>query len=282
MKIAIYSIFGHMECLGFLLEALKEHDITVVMSSETDKHNWVEYFKSLYSFEITMERAYKYDKAIKLTSTDDCLHDINPLSLIHLDQPANRNRNSSTFICLTPLISWKECFYTFPVFSPIINLKRTPNVIFVGYLKNADIDADLEQFIFLNLDFQFIFIIWGDRHYPSLTRHKNVQIFTNLNATLLTTLVSTSMFMLSRKKHNKDRFSGYFGLAMSFEIPLIIDTKTAAIYEFPGFKFHKDFCEIGCLSKISEDDYLKHLQNLRLFKNDWQSKNHTTLNSLLC
>ena len=282
MKIAIYSIFGHMECLGFLLEALKEHELTVVMSGATDKHKWVEYFKSVYSFEITSDHTYKYDKAIKLNSTDDCLHEYNPLSLIHIDQPTNRNKNSSTFICLTPLISWKECYYTFPVFSPIINFKRTQQVMFVGYFKNSYIDTDLNQFIHLNADFQFIFVVWGDTHYPRISHHKNVQICTNIPATSLSSLLSSSMFILSRKKINDDRFSGYMSLAMSFEIPLIIDAKTAAIYGFPGFNFHKDFCEVGCLSKISQNDYLKHLRDIRQFKHDWQSKNYATLNKLLC
>ena len=76
MKIAIVSKFGHMECLGFLLEAMKSLDVTVYISQNTDSLGWTDYFAKLYSFCIIKNldiNISQYDKIIRLTSNDKCL-----------------------------------------------------------------------------------------------------------------------------------------------------------------------------------------------------------------
>ena len=68
MKIALVSRFGHMECLGFLLELMKSFDVTVHMSERTDDFEWRNYFAKLYSFRLIVDLnvdVSQYDKIIK-------------------------------------------------------------------------------------------------------------------------------------------------------------------------------------------------------------------------
>lgn len=290
MKIAIVSKFGHMECLGFLLEAMKSFDVTVYISQNTDSLGWTEYFAKLYSFCIIKNldiNISQYDKIIRLTSNDECLEkERNAISVLHLQSLSRENNRSLRFISLTPYIDGSNIYYMFPIFTPsprkcIKSVEKT--VIFIGYYTNENIDEDTDKFIEMNSSYRFIFIIWGDPNYNyrNLIKHNNVTLLGGVKTDEMVQLIKDSKYVLSKKYINYDRFSGQLGLAMSFEKPLIIDSKTATAYKLPGLRFQTNYSEIGNLDEITGDQYDKSVAQIRSFNEEHLAKNTKTIHRLL-
>jgi hypothetical protein len=282
MKIAIVSKFGHMECLGFLLESLKYCDISVFVDKSTDKFNWIVYFKKYYNFKEFYHLGVninEFNHIIKLTSSDNCLYSENMISLLHINS-AKDNR-SKKFISLTPYVTGEDISYMFPIFKPEIFKTYNKNIVFVGYYKNSQIDNDTELFIKNNLDYNFTFILWGDNSYDNLTKHKNVTVLGNVETSNLEDIINNSKYVLSKKHINYDRFSGMLSLAMSFEKPIIIDSKTAKNYNIPGFIFNNNYNEIGKIDDISEENYNKIIDDIKVFNNNCISKNKEIIKKIL-
>lgn len=290
MKIALISNFGHMECLGFLLEAMKAFDITIYMSDRTDQYGWTEYFAKFYEFRVIKNLdidTKQYDKIFKITSCDACLEkEKDVISILHLESLSNINNNSRRFISLTPYIEGSSVYYMFPIFKPlhIKELKYTEKmVVFIGFCKNENIDADTDNFIETNLDYTFVFVTTGEPYfnYSNLFKHKNVIHMPNLKTDEMIRVLSQSKYVLSRKYINYDRFSGQLALAMSFEKPLIIDSKTADAYKFPGIRFQTELSEIGNLDEITEPQYDELVDKIQVFNEEHLEKNVKTIHKLL-
>lgn len=287
MKIAIVSKFGHMECLGFLLEAMKSFDITIFMSETTDRYGWVDYFAKFYSFHVVKDLnidTNQYDKVFKLTSNDDCLEkETGAISILHLQSLSHENNKSRRFISLTPYINGANIDYMFPIFNPIKTRYVEKMVVFIGYYLNDNIDEDTDRFIEMNADYKFVFITWGDQNYnySNLYKHGNVIYLPNLKTDEVARIINESKYVLSKKYINYDRFSGQLALAMSFEKPLIIDSKTADSYRLPGFKFQTDYSEIGDLNQIDETKYDEMVYKIREFNEEHLAKNTKTVDQLL-
>lgn len=296
MTIAIVGRFKyHLECIGFLLEALhKTHDFHIYISQDTDKFGYVEYFQSIYPEKITIlydeftslyNKKHEYDKIIKLTSNDSCVDHQCVLSILHLYHPMQLNNKSTQYLSLTPYINNHEIFYTFPVFEPYnstydIVRKRQNIITLIGYYPNDCIDFDLIQFIRMNSDFVFYFIVNGSKKYPELKRQSNVKVFQNMSTSMMMNKIEKSKYILSKKHINYDRFSGQLGLALSFEIPLIIDKKTKEDYHIPGITFSSNYSEIGNLKNVTEQDYNNLSALMKLKKNEYMNKNKRTIQDL--
>ena len=150
---------------------------------------------------------------------------------------------------------------------------KSKNIFFIGYYKNKNFDKDTINFINLNNDYHFYFVTWGDRNYSNIKNLKNVTLLHRINADKVHNLINNSKFVLSKKYINYDRFSGQLGLAMSYEKPLIIDSKTKQVYDLPGIAFHKDYTEIGKLDNIKEDQYNLIKQEIKIKKEQIISNN---------
>lgn len=287
MKIALVSKFGHMECLGFLLEVMKSFEVTIYMSERTDQYEWTDYFSKLYSFCLIKHLdidVSQYDKVFKITSNDECLEkDKNAISILHLQSLSNLNNNSRRFVSLTPYIDGSNIYYMFPIFRPFPKIYTEKMVAFIGFYTNENIDADTDQFIDANPDYRFVFITTGEPYfnYSNLYKHRNVIHLPNLKTEEMIRIINESKYVLSRKYINYDRFSGQLGLAMSFEKPLIIDSKTAAAYKLPGIQFQTNYSEIGALDEIKDDQYDKIVDQIRSFNEDHLEKNTKTIHKLL-
>ena len=70
-----------------------------------------------------------------------------------------------------------------------------------------------------------------------------------------------------------DRFSGQLSLAMSHEIPLIVDVKTQKTYNLPGITFNNDYSEIGNLDDITDEKYNFLKGEIKTFKDNLLNKN---------
>jgi len=284
MKIAIISEFGHFECLGFLLETLKEFEITVYTHLNLDKYFWLDYYKSIFSFNIinnlNIDNNNNFNKIIKLTSTD-LPYLQNEISILHIK---NYYENNKKYLSLSPHVSGENITYTFPIFNPItyntLNYS-SKNITLIGYCLNNNIDSDTKLFIQNNSDYTFNFIVWGDTHYGNLKEHKNVNILQNINTNEMIKIINNSQFILSKKYISYDRFSGQLGLAMSFEKPIIIDSKSASTYNLPGITFNNNYSEIGKLSNISDEIYNNIVEKIKIFNKNQLSNNYNNIMKLL-
>jgi hypothetical protein len=271
MQIAIVSKFGHFECLGFLLESLKQFDITIFTENQSDKFNWIGYFNIYYKFNVVYDlnvTVNKFDHIIKLSSNDECLYSENTISLVHFNQYKYTNNNSKKIISLTPYISGDDVSYMFPIFKPVIHKTYKNYITFIGYCKNAHIDDDTSSFIEKNVDYHFIFVLWGDNNYSNVTKHKNASVLCNVGSHDLANIMNDSKYVLSKKYINYDRFSGMLSLAMSFNKPLIIDRTTADTYHLPGVIFDKNYSELGNINTISDEKYNEMVREIEVFNDN--------------
>jgi hypothetical protein len=286
MKIAIASEFGHMECLGFLLETLQNNEVTVYYADYTDRYNWVDYFKTLYTFtsvkNINID-IHQYDKIIKVTCSDNCLQNVKTISLLHLYEKKSINNISDKFISLTPYINGANIYYLFPIFKPVNTINLNSNIIlFVGYYENRHFDEDTITFIQNNPEYQFIFVVWAsDNYYSRVSNFHNVRILKSIGTSELIDYINKSKFMMSKKYINFDRFSGQISLAMSFEKPMFVDNKTAKSYNLPCFKFNSNYIEIGKIKNISNETYIDMVNEIKKFNTKTLTKNKLRMLEIL-
>lgn len=285
MKIAIISSFGHMECLPFILEIYKNANINidVYINKDTDKHNWTEYCLTIFNFNVIYNNINKdilnnYNKIIKITSSDRCLDDKQIVSILHIDFAKCK---SEKYISLTPYINGNDIYYTFPIYHPIVNnySKNNKIITMIGYYKNKSIDEDLLNFININNNYTFNFIIWGDI-YKNLKGIKNVHCYTSIKTNIMIDMVHNSKYILSKKYINYDRFSGQLGIAISHEIPLIIDIKTKNNYKLPGITFNENYSDIDNLDDITDEQYSSLKKEIKLFKDNILENNKIIFDSL--
>ena len=283
MKIAIVnkSFDNHFVCLGMLLEALKEHQVTVF--TKTNFLGWIQYYESIYTFTTVFNihiDVPMFDKIIKLSSHDDCFTDVsNVISILHLQ--CFLVDDSRPFISCTPYVTGANVHYMFPIFRPIMTKSSDKIVTLVGYYLNDNIDADTDAFIQMNRAYTFMFITGGDVHYNNLTKHDNVRLLHRATTPEMFDILNKSRFVLSKKFINYDRYSGQLGMAMSLEKPLIIDAKTATAYNLPGLTFASEYSEIGLLDNITDDKYDTLVEDIRKFNTVCHNDNYQTMQKLL-
>ena len=183
----------HYCIMGFMLEALKSHKITLYFANNTDIFKDIEYYHSLYNFNIedlSTLNVKDFDKIIKLTNTDDCLQtEENIISIVHL-QSMLVNDKSKHFISLTPYIAGNNISYMFPIFKPKLSSTLSNTIVHVGYYLNRYMDADTDLFIQNNLNYTFIFFVWGDNNYSELQKHPNVQVAIDVDTTSVMDILS--------------------------------------------------------------------------------------------
>ena len=284
MNIAIinHGVSNHFVCLGVLLDLLKGDNITVYTLN--DPNDWLTYYRTLYSFTVIYNTdiiVSKYDKLIKLTSNDNCLINNETISFVHVMSNLCINNSSSRYISCTPYISGDNISYILPIFRPNIKRYETKTVLLIGYYLQSSIDEDTENFIKNNNEYTFIFITWGDSSYKKLTDHSNVRVLHDVKTPTMFQLIAECKFMLSKKYINYHIYSGQLGLAVSFEKPIIIDSKTAGAYKIPGIVFNENYTDIGKLDDVTEEAYERHIEDLRLFKNEVSENNRDTMKRLI-
>tara|TARA_Y100000389_G_scaffold133707_1_gene131212 strand:+ start:347 stop:1213 length:867 start_codon:yes stop_codon:yes gene_type:complete len=275
MKIAILQKLDfHLECAAFLLEMYNGNNIDIYINLENNKFKWIEYYSTIYNFNVIYNDFNKnilhnYDKILKLTSNDNCLDDKKIISILHLDIPKIRSCcNSEKYISLTPYINGANIYYTFPIYQPNITSGLKSKIItMIGYYSDNNIDNDLLKFINLNNNYTFNFIIWGGNG-KKLKNIKNVNYYSSVKTNIMINILNNSKYVLSKKKINYDRFSGQLSLAMSHEIPLIIDIRTKTNYKLPGITFDKNYCEINNLDDITDEKYNSLKKEIKLVKDN--------------
>jgi hypothetical protein len=282
-KIAIIGSYTyHLECISFLLEIFKHDSVNIYISSTSDNYGFLEYYKTLFNFkvlynEFSLKIIHDHDLIFKLTSDDKCLDHEKIISILHLNQPHQLKCKSIRFLSLTPYITGDNISYTFPVFYPKLNDTYDNMVTMITYFMEPDIDEDLINFINMNNNYTFNFIIRGSNNYSKLSILKNVIIYTGLRTPHMMSIINKSKYLLSKKRIFYDRFSGQLNLSVSFEKPIILDLKNRNSYNIPAVVFDKNYCEIGKLDLLDNYECLKtQLKNL---KGEILQKNTQIINS---
>ena len=273
-----------MEYLPFLLEFFSNNnDINIYINKNTDGYNFLDYFQTLYRFKVIYDNFSKeiidnHDKIFKLSSNDMCCDHCEIISLLHLKQLKCK---SGKYLSLTPYINGDNIYYTFPIYRPPINNSENNKIVtLIGYYKNSNFDKDTIDFIKINKNYTFNFIIWADNEYPNLKNIKNVNIYHALKTSSMIKIINNSKYILSKKYINHDRFSGQLSLAMSFEKPLIIDLKSKTVYDLPGIAFKENYCEVGNLDSIDNNKYNYLKEEIKIKKKEMLDNNNKILNSL--
>ena len=236
---------------------------------------------------------HENDWVIKLTSNDPCMNHPAIVSILHLNQAAQRQGcQSNQYISLCPYVQGPRIRYCFPIYNPFrgSNIKRPEHayqqkrVMMVGYYRRHYFDSDLVNFIRLNPDFEFVFVMRRSFHIPQLNTLHNVKWMSSASTVDLVQLLQNACtFVLSKRIIQNDRLSGQFALAVSFEIPLIVDTATRRAYQFPhSIEFTSSYSEIGSLTSTvsSKTAYLELVQAMRTFKRNCLQHNLNTFNQL--
>lgn len=292
-KIAILGSYSsHLECIPFILECFKEYQVDIFLSSKSDKYGWIDYCKTLHNkislfidfFDIFDNSLYEL--SIKLTSCDPCNRNNNVATIVHHPIYITRNINK---ICLTPYLVLKKFSgyninYLFPAFRPIIsNLKKENIISCIGLIKRNIINnlVDIENFIILNKNFIFNFVVSDSKAgYNIFNKYKNVKIYSKISTKKLLEIVSESKYMLAKKDFFVEKFSGQLSLAVSFEVPLILDKDTQDRYNLPGFSFKEKYMEIGNLEDVDNKTYISEVNKVKIFKNQSIESNIKKLNKL--
>lgn len=286
MKIAIISSFDyHLECLGFLLETLKEHTVTIFFKN--DKYGYCRFFTEMFHIKdviktniIPSNIDVDYDKVIKLSSNDPCKNTANIISLLH---GAWIKSISTYHISLTPIISGEGVRTMFPVYSISNTIPCYKNTItFIGEFYDKWVDIDMTNFINQS-NYTFTFIVNGDKEYRKLKAFKNINVIINASIDELVNTITNTKFILSRKPAfaHYDRFSGAFALSMSFKKPIIIDKKSQGFYNMPGIEYDKLYCEIPQKLNITDNEYDNLVSRIDSFNLEHLEKNKKTMDSIL-
>jgi hypothetical protein len=270
-RIAIVSSINyHFECIGFLCELFKNYNIDVYHVPEMNNENYIEYFKNFYpnlrNFKLnklTLFKEYSYSKIIKLTSHDNIKIKSNEKVLsIHHFYDKKEQLLDKKYITLSPLVkSTLSSINILPIYRITINIHNNnfnnKTIIFIGRVFNNNIDI-FDNFLG-KINYKIIFFC---RHkedpssvkFNNLNNKNKIKYYYCKNINFMINKINKSTFFYIDKKD--DRFSGSITLALSNNIPIIIDEFQKKKYGFPAITYVKNITEIiDKLNNISKDEY---------------------------
>lgn len=268
MKVAIVTSFNyHLECVGFLMELLKDDSVHVYYNK--DSFGYLEFFNTLYSFESMPLGTFdelKYDKIIKLSSDDPIkFNDKTKLtSLLHLEK---LKKNEKKFITISEIVKSNEEYkYIFPYY----NAGNKGNffskcIIFIGVFLDEMYNKDLVNFI-IGTNYNFIFAVPFETKYTKkIEKIKKVKIKVGLSASeLMNTLSEVTFIMVRNYEPFNDRFSGAISIGIANKIPIICTKEL--IDKVPAIVYNKKYSEIiSTVNNFTENDYVNEKNRINNF-----------------
>jgi hypothetical protein len=286
-KVSIVTAMNkHTECIGFLCEALRGHEIRVYLNG-TVRYCYIDYFKELYlDIQVKRYSSFRNDKhecIIKLTGYEPIyfqkyhrtllklLSGIElpnkTISLIHTIK--QQHKYIDGFIKLNPIMrnpAKSETRYMLSAYNGRTGIVKERKIAYIGMITEEALDYDFSNFIYrLNDDYKFIFLI---KHHKKeeimkvrkkLSRYKNVIVYEDMDTIeFIEELVECSYVLIRKKPYQtKELFTGAIALALSHEVPMIIQ-KEVNVYNIPTLEFKNYYSEmIGLLKSTQTYDYLK-------------------------
>ena len=93
-------------------------------------------------------------------------------------------------------------------------------------------------------------------------------------------LIKDSKFIFIHRK--EDRFSGAIALALSFHVPMIMDSAQASVYDFPRFEYSKNVSELApMINNITDYEYKSFLDSLSQYVSEKRKYNRENVDQLL-
>jgi hypothetical protein len=295
MKIAIVSKYVyHFECLGFLLESLEGHEITVYAPAEDREFHkgYIAYFTRIFAnrFRVIYIRHFlnpniinEYDQVIKLTSNDSVIHHPRVISILHTVENKDISKKN---ICLTPAIQNDNCIHFLSAYNPLSpqNLNPKNIITYIGYFEDRFMDADFDSFITSLPHYQFVFIVWGGSYMP-FEKYSNVTLRNHITTDELMSLVEETKYILLRKPpfQELEKFSGAIGLALSYCKPLIIHQSLKELYQIPAAISFENGCSetIFKINSITISQYGEMVEYLGRIREMAISENKKKMSNLL-
>lgn len=288
-KIAIVTHYPfHLECVGFLLELLENNDITVYYTA--DSFGYLIYFEKIYSFKKENFKNFnenEHDVIIKLSANDGGVKIQNiekTLAVLHLGEPEQKFDKIilKNFVTLSPYVKTKSANilqYILPIYRGLESNIVNNNIVYIGMFNHTLFNADLLTFI-KNIKYNVLFIGGAPGQLRNLT---NVKSLPKLNTEQMVDVLNTSKFVLCRNSSFfNDRFTGAISLALSHNIPLIMEKKMADDYNIPSFNYNKNYSElIDKINNLTEEAYNVHKQELLKFSTNTVENNKVIMNNLI-
>ena len=93
-------------------------------------------------------------------------------------------------------------------------------------------------------------------------------------------LIKDSKFIFIHRK--EERFSGAIALALSFHVPMIMDSAQASVYDFPRFEYSKNVSELApVINNITDYEYKSFLDSLSQYVSEKRKYNWENVDQLL-
>ena len=283
IQIAIVTTLEyHLECLGVLLDTMNDqYDIDLYTVS--DIHGYIEYFQKRYTFKVfninsTNIDQTKYIRIIKLTSHDPYkINDPNKLIHIYHHNVNKKVDKPLRTITLSKLTKCNiNCYTVDSIFKADVDLKRNNQILLIGFWEDGPLYSLINKF-----NYSIINIRGGprpiDKHF---CKYSNIQCIYKPNTEKLFELVSKSKFIFIQPK--KDRFSGAIALALSFNIPMIMDQYQSTYYDFPCFTYKNNIDELQYkLNNLSDTDYNNFMNVYTNYIKNTRESNRKNANKIL-
>lgn len=294
-RVAIISSLNyHFECLGFLCELFKNYEIDIYHVPEINNENYIGYFKKNYfnltNFELnkfTPQKEHLYYKIIKLTSYDNTkIKNIEKiLSILHYHNKNEKLLNKK-YITLSPLVKSNASLINILPIYKVNNNNNNFNkktIVFIGRAFKNDVDM-FNKFI-EKLNYKIIFFSRtktnpSSNTFNNLNNKNKIEYNYGKDVEFMINKIKASTFLYIDKKD--DRFSGAITLALSNNIPMIIDEFQKNIYGFPAITYDKNITEItNKLNNLSKDEYTKIVNNQINFSKEILSAYPSKLKEIL-
>lgn len=266
-QIAIVSTFQfHIECVGFILEYLKDYDIHLYLDG--DMVNYIDYFKTKYKvnhYHINNFDETKYDTIIKLTSNDPYNINKKHFSILHLSgNEYPDKKNNTMFITLSPFVKPINFNYKYilPLYKDYIDTNSlNKNISFIGnFIPNFVTNQNDIITLVNNINGNLFCLGYNTQKF----NNNRIISYDNISTIDMVEKLKQCSYIII--KEHDDRYSGGITTALSLNIPLIMKKSIADSYNIPAITYNNNINELtSFINNLSFNNYMKIKNNLRDF-----------------
>ncbi len=286
----------HMECIGFLLDIFKGLNIRIYYSK--DKHDWLKYFKQLYSFNTEnisnimadINEINNCKKVINLTADKffplfTKIKNVNKYEIHHLKKSRNSIDNVIRLVKNKVTYNskkYKQKYHCYSIFEG--NSKQYENeekniVMWVGWCQNLFKGENIYEKNFkdwndkMKYKLQFFWTGSGrayeKRKLIELVGRDNVH--RGIKSQYLPHFFKNVKFIMIRpmcgRCYGEQLWSGTITLALSHNIPIIIKKSYRDVVDVPGITYEENYYEVyDKINNMSDEDYKKEIDKIKKFK----------------
>ena len=289
----VSSLPWHFECNGFLLDMTRDK-YNIHVYSHPDSLGYIDFFHKNYNFKSFLlefsnldDKLYK--NIIKLTSSDPYV--VNDTSkLVHIqhtledyDEPTQKAHKTIVLspLVIRPLITNKtvrvqNAQNITSIFEGENAEHRKNQIIIIGGWKDGPLNE-----IISNFNYNIIMVRRKPRDIDKKwCKNPHVTCMYSPSTSKLLELIKDSKFIFIHRK--EDRFSGAIALALSFHVPMIMDSAQASVYDFPRFEYSKNVSELApVINNITDCEYKSFLDSLSQYVSEKRKYNWENVDQLL-